>query len=70
MPDRDDKAIGTAERRKSSLVDVAKRCGGIILDDGELWDGSERREDEKRSKKKTSETGSTSEEKTPCDFFG
>jgi len=70
MPNRDDGAIGAAERRKASLVDVAKKLGGIILDDGELWDGAERREDGKRAKEKASATGSTPDEKTSCDFFG
>lgn len=70
MPDRDDGAIGAAERRKVSLVDIAKKLGGIILDDGELWRGDERREDEKRAMKKPAETGSAPKERSPCDFFG
>ena len=70
MPDKDDDLVGTADRRKMSLVDVAKRCGGVILGDGEVWDGCERREEEKQAIKKPSENKPTGEEKKPCDFFG
>jgi hypothetical protein len=70
MPNKDEGSIGTAERRKVSLIDIAKKLGGILLNDGELWDGIERREDGKLAEKKASETGSTSEEKISCSFFG
>jgi hypothetical protein len=70
MPNNDDGTIGTAERRKVSQVGLAKKLGAIVLKDGELWGGAERREDEKRAEKKASEAESTSREKTPCDFFG
>ena len=70
MPDKDDGLVGTAERRKMSLVDVAKRCRGVILSDGKVWDGSERREDEKGNITKPSGNKPVPKEKNPCDFFG
>lgn len=70
MPKSDDGITGTAERRLVSLVGVAKKCGGIILGDGEVWNGAERRESEKRATKKPSEDKSKSGKDDSCDFFG
>ena len=70
MPNRDDEMVGTADRRKVFLLDVARRCGGLILSDGEVWDGAERREEGKRAIEKPVGNKPASKEKTPCDFFG
>ncbi|MBF0293296.1 MAG: hypothetical protein HQK86_14180 [Nitrospinae bacterium] len=70
MPKPDDSVAGTAERRLVSLAGVAKKCGGIILSDGEVWNGTERRESEKKSAKKPSEDKSKSGKEDSCDFFG
>lgn len=70
MPKLDDGIIGTVERRLLSLVEVAKKRGGIILSDGEVWNGAERREDEKCAVKKPSEDKSKSGNEDSCDFFG
>lgn len=70
MPKSEEGIAGTAERRLVSLVGVAKKCGGIILGDGEVWNGTERRENEKNAKKKPSEDKSKSGKEDSCDFFG
>ncbi|MBI5816349.1 MAG: hypothetical protein HZB29_12145 [Nitrospinae bacterium] len=57
------------DRRKVSIIDVA-RGTGVILSDGEYWDGAERRGSGKRAGKKGAKTDASVCEDSPCDFFG
>lgn len=70
MPERDDDMVATAERRKMSLIDLAKKCGAIILSNGEVWDGVERREGGRPKNDKSSKDKGLPDVKSPCDFFG
>ncbi|VAX17562.1 hypothetical protein MNBD_NITROSPINAE01-973 [hydrothermal vent metagenome] len=64
-----EKASG--ERRKINIKAVAEKTG-IILDDGELWNGVERRSEVATAKERKAprDYGYGDKNKTPTDFFG
>lgn len=62
------------DKRKISIIHIARKTG-VILGDGEYWDGTERRsgkKDEKREKrpKKEEKKPEKGKKDTPTDFFG
>ncbi len=64
-----EKASG--ERRKIDIKAIAEKTG-IILDDGQLWDGVERREGRTTAeeRKEPKKYGQGDKNKIPADFFG
>jgi len=62
-------STSAVDRRKVSIIDIAK-ITGVILSDGELWDGNDRRGTGKRAKKKGEKSDQSTCDEVPCTFFG
>ncbi|MGK7345545.1 MAG: hypothetical protein ACNS63_07030 [Candidatus Nitrospinota bacterium M3_3B_026] len=59
------------ERRKMSIIDIARKSG-VLLGNGEYWDGKERRalREKERGEKEKDEGGRKKRKKPPPSFFG
>lgn len=59
----------TAERRNRSLIKVAEKTG-IFQENGEYWDGKERREKDLPKEKGEKKDSTLKKSIAPVDFFG